>query len=101
MKPSKYFALFSLLNALAFCLTRSPAHAGQANHGSQPDGQVKSHIGNKGSANTYAQWSADPERGWVRVNERHQRHEESQASGKFKHNRGKQKGNRTRDKTNN
>jgi len=26
----------------------------------------------KGSANSNAQWSADPTRGWVRANERHE-----------------------------
>jgi hypothetical protein len=101
MKVSKYIAVFSLLNALAFCLTHSPAHAGQENKGSQPGGQAKSHMSNKGSANTNAQWSADPERGWVRVDERHQEHEESQTKEKPKQNHGKQKANGAKEKRNN
>ena len=101
MKPSKYIAVFSLLNALAFCLTHSPARAGQENTGSQAGGQTKSHMSNKGSANTNAQWSADPERGWVRADEPRQRHEESQAKDKARQNRGKQKTNGAKEKANN
>ena len=100
MKPSKYIAVFSLLNALAFCLPHSPAHAGQEKKGSQPGGQAKSHMSDKGS-NTNAQWSADPERGWVRADERHQQQEESQTKDKAKQNRAKQKGNGVKEKTNN
>ena len=101
MKPSKYIAVFSLLNALAFCLTHSPAHAGQEKKGSQPGGQAKSHMSDKGSSNTNAQWSADPERGWVRAGERYQQHEESQTKEKPKQNRGKQKANGAKEKRNN
>jgi len=101
MKPSKYIAVFSLLNALAFCLPHSPAHAGQEKKGSQPGGQAKSHMSDKGSANTNAQWSADPERGWVRAGERYQQHEESQTKEKPKQNRGKQKANGAKEKRNN
>ncbi len=101
MKPSKYIAVFSLLNALAFCLQHPPAHAGQENKGSQPGGQTKSHMSDKGSSNTNAQWSADPERGWVRAGERYQQHEESQTKEKPKQNRGKQKANGAKEKRNN
>jgi hypothetical protein len=31
----------------------------------------------RGSANTNAQWSADPERGWVRAEKRHELHEQT------------------------
>ena len=100
MKPSKYVAIFSLVNALTFCLTQLSARAGQEHKGSQPGGQAKSHMSDKGSANTNAQWSADPERGWVRADERHQQHEESQTKEKAKQNRGKQKANGAKEKTN-
>ena len=40
MKPNKYIAVFSLLNALAFCLTHSSANAGQGDKGSQRGGQA-------------------------------------------------------------
>ena len=87
MKPNKFIAVFSLLNALAFCLTHSPAGAGQGDNG----GQAKSHMSSKGAANTNAQWSADPERGWVRAEERHDRRESDETNA-VKKNGGKQKG---------
>ena len=101
MAPSLFCLSPCLLNALAFCLIHSPARAGQENKGAQPGGQAKSHMSDKGSANTNAQWSADPERGWVRAGERHQQHEESQTKDKTKQNRGKQKANGAKEKTNN
>jgi hypothetical protein len=98
MKPNKYIAVFSLLNALAFCVTHASANAEPGDKGSQRGGQAKSHMSSKGSANSNAQWSADPERGWVRADERQQRRDESQATGKSKQNRGKQKGNGAKEK---
>ena len=83
MKPNKTIVVFSLVNALTFSLT--PAFAGQSDKGSQRGGQAKSHMSSKGAANTNAQWSADPERGWVRAEERHQRHEESDKKNSGKH----------------
>jgi hypothetical protein len=35
------------------------------------------HISEKGFANGHAQWSADPEKGWVRAEKRHELHEQS------------------------
>jgi hypothetical protein len=35
------------------------------------------HMSERGSTNTNAQWSADPEKGWVRAEKRHERHEQS------------------------
>jgi hypothetical protein len=89
MKLNKYIAVFSLLNALAFCLTHSSANAEPGDKGSQRGGQAKSHMSSKGSANSNAQWSADPERGWVRADERQQRHEESHETSKAKKSGGK------------
>jgi len=101
MKPNKYLAVFALLNLLAFSSTDSSANAGQGDKGSNRGGQANSHMSSKGSANSNAQWSADPERGWVRADERQQRQDDSQATSKFKQNRGKQKANGTKEKTNN
>ena len=101
MKPNKYLAVFSLLNLLAFSLTHSSANAGQSDKGSNRGGQASSHMSSKGSANSNAQWSADPERGWVRADERQQRQHESQVTGKSKQNRGKQKTSGAKEKTNN
>lgn len=89
MKPNKTIFVFSLVNALTFCFTPAFADAGQGDKGSQSGGQAKSHMSSKGAANTNAQWSADPEKGWVRAEERHQRHEESNDKGAVKKNSGK------------
>jgi len=100
MKPNKYIAVFSLLNALAFCLTHASANAGQGDKGSQRGGQANFHMSSKGSANSNAQWSADPERGWVRADERQQRHEESHETSKAKKNGGKHNAKGAREKSN-
>jgi len=101
MKPKKYLAVLSVLSILAFSLTHASANAGQDDKGSNRGGQANSHMSSKGSANSNAQWSADPERGWVRADERQQRQDESQAMSKSKQNRGKQKANGGKEKTNN
>jgi len=38
----------------------------------QRGGQAAAHMSPKGSASTNAQWSADPTRGWIRADERHE-----------------------------
>ena len=100
MKPNKYIAVFSLLNALTFCLTPALANAGQGDKGSARGGQANSHMSSKGSANSNAQWSADPERGWVRADERQERHEESHETSKAKKNGGKHNAKGAREKSN-
>jgi hypothetical protein len=91
MKRNQYVSVFLLLNALAFCLTHSPAHSGQAKNDARRGGQESSHMSSKGAANNNAQWSADPERGWVRADERREQREESRQAGKTKKNGGKHK----------
>jgi hypothetical protein len=92
MKSNRYIAVISLLNALSFCVTHSAANAGQGDKGSQRGGQAKSHMSSKGAANTNAQWSADPERGWVRAEERHERREGSDDTAKKNGGKHKAKG---------
>lgn len=100
MKPNKYIAVFSLLNVLACCLTHASADAGQGDKGLQRSSQAKSHLSSSGIANTNAQWSADPERGWVRAEERHQRKEESDDTNTVKKNGGKHKAKGVKEKRN-
>ena len=99
MKPNKTIVVFSLVNALTFCLTPAFANAGQGDKGSQRGGQAKSHMSSKGTANTNAQWSADPEKGWVRADERHQGHEESHEKSAAKKNSGKHTAKGKKDKS--
>jgi hypothetical protein len=94
MKPNQYVSVFLLLNALVFCLTHSPAHSGQAKNDAGRGGQTNSHM--SGAASNNARWSADPERGWVRADERREQREESRQGGKTRKNGGKHKANGTK-----
>jgi hypothetical protein len=92
MRTTLYVAVFVLLNALVLSFSSSRVGAGQSkNSKTHEAGQAAAHMSKKGSANTNAQWSADPERGWVRANERHKMHEETHAPSGAKPNHGKQK----------
>jgi hypothetical protein len=91
MRPNQYVSVFLLLNALAFCLTHSSAHAGQAKKDAGRGGQPNSHTSSKGDASNNAQWSADPERGWVRADEPREQYEQSRPMSRTKRNGGKHK----------
>jgi hypothetical protein len=78
------------LNALSFGMTDPPVAAAQGKRETaQRGGQAGEHMSVKALASTNAQWSADPERGWVRADERHN---QTQGKAKAKQTRGKQKG---------
>lgn len=87
----------SALMATLLVLSGSPTFAGEGrSSGPKRGGKADSHMSSKGEENTDAQWSADPERGWVRGDERHKLHEERRGEGdsgsKAKENRGEHKG---------
>ena len=91
MKANKHIAAWLFLNILTLGTIHSPVGAAQAKaEPSQRGGQSNKHMNAKGLTNTNAQWSADPERGWVRADERH-----AESHGKAKANqiRGRQKSN--------
>jgi hypothetical protein len=59
----------------------------------QRGGKAAEHRSEKGTLNTNGQWSADPERGWVRAEERHKmRDERDSGANREKQNNGKSKG---------
>ena len=58
----------------------------------QRGGKANEQMVTKGSSNTNAQWSADPDRGWVRAEERHKMHDNTTTSDVAKQTGGKQKG---------
>lgn len=89
MKPNKYIAVFGVLNALTLSVSSYSAHAAAKERTSQRGGQADAHMSAKGQDNTNAQWSADPERGWVRADERHDANQQKQST-KEKKTRGKQ-----------
>ncbi len=87
----------SALAATLLVLSNSPTLAGEGKgSGPKRGGRADSHMSSKGQENTDAQWSADPERGWVRSDERHklheERHGEDDSGSKAKENRGEHKG---------
>jgi len=95
MKLIRYVALFAALNALAlFSINDSTCAAQAKGHAPQRGGSADSHMRANGRENTNAQWSADPERGWVRADERHDLHQSGQRTAKDKKTRGKKSGER-------
>jgi hypothetical protein len=72
MKPPKsWVAVIAFGGLFAFAVSSSAAPAGKTN---QRGGKAAEHMSSQGARNTNAQWSADPEKGWVRSDERHQQH---------------------------
>ena len=81
MKPVKLIVSTILATAL---LPNGPAVIMAAGAGkqivSQRGGKAADHMSEKGSTNGNAQWSADPERGWVRAEGRHDLHQQNHKS---------------------
>ena len=59
-----------ILAALALASMKLVAHNAEA--APPKGGKAEARISDKGRANTNGQWSADPEKGWVRAEERQQ-----------------------------
>ncbi len=90
MKSLKYVVVVILALGI---LCGPAAEAGEGKRNSaRRGGKAGSHMSSKGLENTNAQWSADPDRGWIRADERHDLHNQRQATSKSKQDRGKQKG---------
>lgn len=91
MKPIQYVAVFGVLNALALSSVNYSAYAAQGKgRTSQPGGKADTQMSVNGQKNTNAQWSADPNRGWVRADERHDQHQQGQGAVRNKKARTKQ-----------
>ena len=52
----------------------------------QRGGKAAEQMSTKGAANTNAQWSADPDHGWVRADERHKLNQKADSSNGVKNN---------------
>ena len=93
MQLNRYFAVFGLLNALALCVVDQPVSAGPGKESSANRGEkAKTQMSTKGTENTNAQWSADPDHGWVRADERHELQARRKSDASSKRGRDKQKG---------
>ena len=72
-KSTVAFLAVLLLGLLQFAFNSRAAAAGTGkNLNNHRGGQASAHMSPDGSANSNAQWSADPSRGWIRANERHE-----------------------------
>ena len=81
MKPPKYLiAVIPLHALLAFTLSTVGAASTGKNDANQRGGKGAEHMSSKGSFNTNSQWSADPDKGWVRADERHKQHDKDNRS---------------------
>jgi hypothetical protein len=89
MKSSRYIAVISALTVLALSSASYPAAAAPKERTDGHGGHADAHTSSKGQDNTNAQWSADPERGWVRADERHDINQQRQET-KDKKNHSKQ-----------
>ncbi|HYT56085.1 MAG TPA: hypothetical protein VEQ38_15375 [Verrucomicrobiae bacterium] len=90
MKLTKYVIAAMVLSALVETSAAIAAGPGK-NSANQRGGKAAEHMSTKGAANTNAQWSADPERGWVRAEERHKQQEKGGASSDTNQTNGKPK----------
>jgi len=84
MKIITYMVLFMVLNVAVAGLSSS-VNAGQGKNSSA------SNMSKKSSSNSNTQWSADPERGWVRADERRKSSDSGKVPVGAGQNNGKQK----------
>jgi hypothetical protein len=88
MRPAPAIAVASLAALLS--VFAGPAFGAAAGKGvGSQRGKAAEQMSERGRANSNAQWSADPDRGWVRADERHRLREKSDAPEK--HNNGPKK----------
>jgi len=93
MKTKSYIAILALMNALGLFAATLSTEAGQhQEHSNRRGGKASTHMSNHGSDNTNAQWSADPDRGWVRADERHELKDQKLNTTKSDQGKGKKKG---------
>ena len=73
MKPQKCPLAYLVMGALLLSFSGQAEAMGQVKIStSHRGGQASAHMSPKGSTNSNAQWSADPSRGWIRADERHE-----------------------------
>ena len=92
MRPANYSIVVFTLNAVCAMTISTALAAGPGeNSTGHRGGKAAEHRSTKGSFNSNAQWSADPEKSWVRSDERHQLAEKDGTTGGASRS-GKQKG---------
>ena len=91
MSPA-YSITVMALTALLGSFTGPAFGAAAGKGGNSEHRKGAEHMSGKGRVNTNAQWSADPDRGWVRAEERHKLREKNDSSDRVKQNNRQQKG---------
>jgi hypothetical protein len=92
MKSLSSLLATALLSVLLGTWTQAAA-AGAGKGANQRGGKASEHMSDKGALNNNSQWSADPERGWIRAEERHKIHDETHGTtDRIKKDNGKPKG---------
>jgi hypothetical protein len=90
MKPPKSLVVVIAFGGLfALAVPSSAAAAGKTD---QRGGKAAEHMSSQGARNTNAQWSADPEKGWVRSDERHQQRDKEHPANEARRGNDKVKG---------
>lgn len=91
MKTANFAAVVVIVNMLGFAPAPGASPKGK-DYSQQRGAKAGAHTNSKGSTNTSTQWSADPERGWVRAEEQYgAKNQSAPAKGSAK-NKGKPNG---------
>ena len=81
MKVKNFSVVLLILSGLLSIAGSRAEAKDQSNHATtHRGGQAATQMGSKAVANSNAQWSADPSRGWVRAEERQELRKNSAAS---------------------
>jgi hypothetical protein len=92
MKIASNISVLAIAILLLANVTSSVLAAGQAKDSDKQRGAVSTKNSSKPSTNQNAQWSADPDRGWVRSDESHNIQRRDRLSTAPKQTDGKNKG---------
>ncbi len=93
MKGLNHLLAAALLGLLLSTGTQAVDAAGADKGNANQRGRAAERMSDKGALNSNSQWSADPERGWIRAEERHKIHDETRRTNdQIKKDNGKPKG---------
>jgi hypothetical protein len=93
VERASYLSVLAITILLLTSETGSMVAAGQGKNSYNERGGPSTHGGSKGTADNNAQWSADPEQGWVRSQQSHSRQDRHKSSTSPKSAGGKNKAN--------
>jgi hypothetical protein len=92
MKIASYISPLAIAILLLTNVTTSALAAGQGRNPHKQRGAVSTKNSNEPNTNQNPQWSADPDRGWVRSDESHSTQRRDRSSAAPKQSNGEKKG---------